>query len=42
MVLVHCWFVEPVQVHWMIAAPSAVLPLLTSRHFPLCRATSCT
>src|SRR3954454_8856501 len=35
----HFSLVPPLQVHWRMLAPSAVLPPLTSRHLPLLRLT---
>jgi hypothetical protein len=31
----HCWLSPPWLCHWMIVAPSAVLPPVTSANFPL-------
>lgn len=36
----HCWLSPPPYGHWMMDAPSAVLPAFTSATFPLCTAVS--
>jgi hypothetical protein len=35
----HFWLAPPLQVHWKMLAPSALLPPFTSRHLPLLRLT---